>query len=499
MSTVSSFLKSSFLLTLGNVASRAISALSVPFIARSLGPEAFGVFSAISTLIQSSFTLASFGAEVEVQRVGAKLDQVGPAVVGRTFGVGIFLMLLGSTLCGIALLLMRERVAIQWFNAPAMLPWVTAVALLIALQPLSTLPLTMMAGLGDFKGFTVRTSVGAAISGLIGVLGAWFFGLTGAIYGMILAMLAQAFLGIKILRPLLQQRGVLLSLGEFFGTLKAIFKSNGVLYLTNVLAVVFNVWCAGVVSHQSGVSEIGTIRIAQIFASLVGILPGAAAPVVISFMAAGTTASARLKSIHLRSLIIIMALPAGVCTLILPVLLKLLFGAQYMGAEVPTWIYVWTAVLISVNNTFNQYLIAFGKTYISALACIASLALVLVGVKLFSAQHDATLVLFGFQALACAMTGLICYRPALADISSDDRQNFPALLLITLVYFFIVSAVYFSGASIWLKALASMILPLSYTALAVRFGFEWQERAKIRTQIQRAITRLRASVGGGAR
>jgi O-antigen/teichoic acid export membrane protein len=367
MSAIASLIKGGAWLTLANLVSKLASALVLPLLARLLGPEALGIYSIVSSLAQSAQGFSTLGADIAMHRNGAQYKTIGTEAVGRLFGVGLSIICLVSAVTGLGVWFFREPLAQYWLGQPDVTPWLGAAALLSVLQPFSNIPLLFLASLQDFRAYALRSSVEMIFTSAFTVLLAWKWGLAGAALGLVLAEIAQIPWSYFVAKPVLQARGIRLRFDRFWQECYSILKFGFPYYFGNtLLGSLVTLPVMGLVSQYGGLEELGYLRVAQSMAALIGFIPSAIAPAAISYLSSSSVADKEsyqyLKSVHLRSVWILLLLSISAVCLLIPNLLNLLFGYAYQSANILSIVSLWISLLIGVTSVLVQYLVADGKT-----------------------------------------------------------------------------------------------------------------------------------------
>src|SRR5215813_1031920 len=176
VSTVVRLIKAGTWLTIANLVTRILSSLTLPLLARLLGPSALGIYSIVFATAQTGQSISSLGAEVVMHRNGAQYKTIGAESVGRLFGVGMAMVCIMSALCGLIVFIFRVPLAVHWLGRPELSTWLGIAALIILIQPLGAVPLFFLASLQDFRSFALRTSLGVFFSSAVTVaLPIWSF------------------------------------------------------------------------------------------------------------------------------------------------------------------------------------------------------------------------------------------------------------------------------------------------------------------------------------
>jgi O-antigen/teichoic acid export membrane protein len=465
MSQIRKLIKGGSWLTLGNTVSKIAAMLALPAIARLLGPESLGIYSVVFTLAQTAQGVSAVGADVAMQRNGAQHETTGTEAVGRLFAVGLTLVLFTSAITAGGVWLFRSELAQHWLGQPGITPWIGIAAVLILLQPIGNIPLLFLASLQDFRAYALRSSVGVIFSSAVTVLLAWHYGLKGAMAGMVLSAVAQILWSYLIIKPILEAKRIRLRLDKFRQEVRAILKLGFPYYFGSTLlpALAF-LPLMGLVGKYGGLSQLGYLRVAQSLAALIGFVPAAIAPAAMSYLSSSWIGDKEsyetLRSMHLRSIwIMLLVFTVPVCFL-LPTLITALYGPAYDKTYVLSWLSLWISLLAGIGSVLVQYLVVAGKTvkvaWISTLGigCFILSALVLVP------RYQALGFLLAQLLGQIVATPFVIY-PTLSEMKPKERALIKNLLFLTLVSLLWTLAVPLVG----LSQLAGVALSLSSTAV----------------------------------
>lgn len=354
-------------LTLANVVSKISSAFTLPVLARLLGPEGLGIYSVVFSLAQSAQGFSSLGAEVVMHRDGAQYETIGKDTVGRLFGVGMTLVCIVSLALGVGTWVFKRQLAAYWLGQPEVEQWIGAAAVLIVLQPFGNIPLLFLASLQDFRAYALRSSLGIVSGSACTVALTWGLGLRGAVLGLILSIALQIIWSYLIVRSVLKAKEVRLRIDRFWEVSRHILKSGFPYYFGNTLiGNLAIIPVLGVVSLYGGLEQLGFLRVAQSLAAIIGFIPSAIAPAAISYLSASSVDDVasynNLKSVHLRSVWILLLVLTSPACLLLPFIINILYGSAYQQTYTLSWLSLWLSLLVGVNAVLVQYLLVAGKT-----------------------------------------------------------------------------------------------------------------------------------------
>lgn len=486
MSAIAKLIKGGAWLTLANVIAKLASALAIPILARLLNPESLGIYSIVVSLTQSAQGFSTLGADIAMQRNGAQYKTVGTETVGRLFGVGLSLICLVSTVTGLGIWLFRYSLAKYWLGQPELINWLGAAALLIVLQPFSNVFLLFLASLQDFRAYALRSSVETIFTSALTVLLGWKFGIAGAVQGLILAAIIKIPWSYLVAKPVLLVRGIRLRFDKFWHESRSILKFGFPYYFGNtMLGSLVGLPLMGLVTQYGGLKELGYLRVAQSIAALISFIPSAIAPAAISYLSASSTDDYQsyqyLKSVHLRGVWILLLLPTGIFSLILPEFINSLFGGNYKQAVLLSWLSLWISLIAGLTSVLVQYLVVVGKTFIVSLG--SSIGVICwIGAAFFLVPRYHALGFLISQAIGQIAGLFIVLRPAIIDISLTDQSLLKTILYFNFILFLwtllfsLINLQYYLN---YLLALATTIFSSVFVFINVLYPHEKSKLVKI--------------------
>jgi O-antigen/teichoic acid export membrane protein len=452
MNAISKLAKGGAWLTLASAISKLTSVAVIPILARLLGPQGLGIYNIVFALSQSAQGFSSLGVDIAMQRNGAQHKTIGTESVGRLFGVGLTITCFVSAVTGLGVWLFREPLAKHWLGQPAVTPWLGLAAIVIILQPFGNVPLLFLSSLQEFRAYALRSALSIVFSGVITVLLAWQMGLSGALLGMVLAATVQIIWSYLIVKPVLKVREIRLRYDYFWQELQSILKLGFPYYLGNtLLGSLVGLPLMGLVSQYGGLEQLGYLRVAQSMSALIGFIPNAIAPATISYLSANAIDDNQyLKSVHLRSVGILLLVPTGLVCLILPNLINFLFGAAYQQTVFLSWLSLWISALTGITSVLVQYLVVAGKTVRVAWASLIGVTCLTLVAFLLVPRYGA----LGFivaQAVSQTIGFLCVLEPSISGLTKKDISLLVKLMCISGLLF--------------LCSLAISLFPVSYTLL----------------------------------
>jgi len=445
--SISKLIRAGTWLTAANVVSRFSSALVLPLLARMLGPSALGIYSIVFAMAQTGQSASSLGIEAVMHRNGAQHKTIGEEAVGRLFGVGLILICLVSVLCGMLVWLFRAPLAVYWLGKPDLADWLGIAALLIALQPLGTVPLLFLASLQEFRAYALRSTLGVLFGAAVTAFMAWRQGLPGAILGMVISAVLQIGLSILLVRPALKTHAIRLRFDRFWQETRSILRLGFPYYYGNTLLgslVVLPIM--GLVGRYGGLGDLGYLRVAQSLAAIIGFIPTAIAPAALSYLSASLAADVKtfqhLRLAHLRSVWSLLLILTCVACLVLPDIIRIVFGPTYVQTYRLAWISLWLSLLVGVMAVLVQYLVVAGKMIRIAWVCTLGV-ISFIGASLILVPRFHALGFLVAQLIGQGVSLPFVLYPTLVESTSEQRgmiRNLGAATLAALVWTFVFSS-----------------------------------------------------------
>ncbi len=483
MSEITELIKSNAWLSFASIVSRLTSALALPILARLLGPKSLGIYNIVISLAQTVQGFSGLGIEIALQRNGAKHQTIGTEAVGRLFGVSLALTCLTSAITSFGILCFRQALADSWLVEPGMADWLGVAGIVALLQPLGTVPLLFLAGLQNFRAYAVRSSLGLIFSNIITVISAWYFGLQGAIAGLVISTFCQIIWSYIIVKPILKVNGIYLRIDHFRSEMYSILKFSLPYYLgTHLLYSSIDLPLMGLVSNYSGVESLGYIRSAKMMASLVGFIPLSTAPSAISHLSASIetgSSSEYLKSVHLRIVWIFLLLSTSIICLFLPDLMIWLFGPSYQPAIILAWLFLWSSVLTGISSVLIQYLTVAGKTIsIGWISATAAFAWVLTAIALIP-KYGALGFMLSY-VLSSIIEVLLFVYSEVNTFKIEDLYLLKNLTLITGFLFSWSSIIFFFDFSGSPAIILTLVVIILSSTFIFAHSFHYEENLRIK-------------------
>jgi len=396
--TLARFAMGSFWSLIGNIFNRASGLILAIAVARIVGPNAFGEFSIVRSTIMTMLTFGGAGLSVTATKYIAETRIISPSQAIRYAQHSEYLSLCLAALISGLLLLGANQLATVALGAPSLTGYLQIAALAIFFNAINSSQIGVLSGFESFR-LAAFLNIANGIFGLIFViLGAFFFGATGAVIGVGIAALAIVILSkividINLIKKKQDDR---LSLSIFLEMLKFSIPIT----LSGILVSPILWSCnAMLVRSQDGLHQVALFEAANQWRMLILFVPLLVAQVslpILSSIKEKQQFRYTLKMIILATLTIsaIVALPVFV----LSRWLMTSYGASFQSADVTLkWLAI-SSILIAVNNVIGQAIASQNKAWHGLVFNLIWAAIILFGSWHFIKNN------LGAEGLAIAQT-----------------------------------------------------------------------------------------------
>lgn len=390
----------------GAVISRALILLATMLVARLLGKTGYGELGMIQSTVGMFGVFAGFGLGLTATKHVAELRQSDPERVGRILGLSTLVACFTGGLMALGLMVFAPWLAEHTINAPHLTGQLRIGAVILFFSALNGAQTGALSGFEAFRVIAKVNFLVGIISFPLLLLGAFYGGLTGAVWALALNLLCNWLFNNLALRREAARHNVLI-------TFSKCFKEKPVLWRFSLPAALSGVvfgpakWVCGalLVNQPDGYGEMGIFNAANQWSAAILFLPGLLAQVVLPLLSSlNDGSSAHQYNKVLRSNI---WLNGGVATVVVTPII--IFSSQIMssygigfeqGANVLRIMAI-TAILVSVNSVVGSSIASMGKMWFGFL--FNSLwALVLVGSTIF-------FIKIGYKSYGLALATFFSY------------------------------------------------------------------------------------------
>ncbi|MEL6816299.1 MAG: oligosaccharide flippase family protein [Cyanobacteria bacterium J06598_3] len=478
-----------------NLAARASGIIALALLSRFLSVEELGVYSLIFWVVLSGTAIAKLGCDISLHRNGARLYKSDPEAVSRLLGVGITLMLLSFALAGSIIYVFRVPLSDFWLGNSDVSSWLQYGALALLFEGLGVTFTTCLLAFHQFKARSLAITLGAFARLLLVPALAFFYGVSGALIGFCMASFVQAVVAIYGFRQAIANRNISLSLTHFWREAKDIFAFGLPYYVGDASIGLFYLPVMGELRQAAGLEALGYLRIAQSMSQLIGFLPAAIAPVVISLLSEAHGSDdkdfEKLRSIHLRSNWLLALVMVTFVSAAAPSIITVMFGAKYLPA-VPLLIGMCWGTLVSVvARNLNVYSISAGNTKLVSMGAISE-KVTFISSAMWSIQRFQGMGFVMSRLVALVLQCIVMLFGLWHSFNAKLKQDIYALLGVSLAAAVISNAFSVWGLSILMNGIGGGAIALVTVVVATVLVFSRCEMHSLHGYVLRQSLRFRS-------
>ncbi len=353
----------------GAVISRGLMLAATVLVARMLGKTVYGELGMIQSTVGMFGVFAGFGLGLTATKHVAQFRQSDPGRAGRIIGLsGLFAMVTGS-LMALGLLIFAPWLAEHAINAPHLASLLRIGALMLLVSAVNGAQTGALAGFEAFKTIAYVNLFTGLISFPLLVSGAYFGGLTGAVWALAINLGFNWLLNHLALRKESRRHNVPFTLRECSRELSVLWAFSLPAALSGVMVSPVNWVCAALLVNQpDGYNEMGVFSVANQWYAMLLFLPSLLGQVVLPVL------SERLGQTDTRqsTKTLVLAIKMN-ALLVLPLVLLVSIASPYImnlygegfGSGWPTLVVVLlTAGLLAVQMPVGQIIAASGKMWL---------------------------------------------------------------------------------------------------------------------------------------
>jgi O-antigen/teichoic acid export membrane protein len=314
----------------GSVISRGLMLCATVLVARMLGKTVYGELGMIQSTVGMFGVVAGFGLGLTATKHVAEFRQSDPERAGRIIGLsGMFAMCTGG-LMALGLFIFAPWLAEHTINAPHLAGVLRIGALILFINALNGAQTGALAGFEAFKTIAHVNLFVGLISFPILVTGAYFGGLTGAVWALAINLCFNWLLNHLALRKEARRYSVPFGFRDCGRELPVLWSFALPATLAGIMVGPANWACRALLTNQpNGYAEMGILTAALVFQNLLMFVSGMlSAPLLSVVSSAGANISEKLGTVNILStwiLGVVFAIPL----LCFPEIAQMVFGSDY--------------------------------------------------------------------------------------------------------------------------------------------------------------------------
>jgi len=404
--------KGAFWSLAGSLISRGLGLLSAIIVGRMLGKHGFGELGMIQSTVGMFGAVAGFGMGMMATRYVAELRLKDPLRAGRIIALSSATTWISSGILAVVLVIFAPWLAEHTLAAPKLAGLLRIGALLLLLGGVNSAQTGALSGFEAFKTISRITLITGVLSFPMIILGAWFWGVTGAVWGLIGNYAVNCWLNWNALRQEARKSSISIN---YAGCLKerVVFWKFNVPSILNSILFSFSTWvCGAMLVHQiDGYGGMGLFnaanRVRAVPELLVGMLLAPLLPVLSETFGRQDMDQYGKTLIFTFTLGTLIIVPLSLIQIAAPWLTLLPYGADYRGGEsVVRWLMA-GSIAYSLVMPMGSILISLGRMWLAFFLVVFYISLYLGLGWLLIPRYGAT----GYAAawtVAFAVSNALC-------------------------------------------------------------------------------------------
>ena len=353
----------------GAVISRGLMLAATVLVARMLGRTVYGELGMIQSTVGMFGVFAGFGLGLTATKHVAQFRQSDPGRAGRIIGLsGLFAILTGS-LMALGLFIFAPWLAEHAINAPHLTGILRIGALILFISALNGAQTGALAGFEAFKTIAYVNLFAGLISFPLLVSGAYFGGLTGAVWALAINLGFNWLLNHLALRKESRRHNVPFTLRDCGRELSVLWSFSLPAALSGVLVTPVNWACTALLVNQpDGYNEMGIYSAANQWFAMLLYLPSLLSRVMLPVLSEQLgrneikqSMKVMIFAIKMNALLVLpLVLFVGIAS---PYIMNL-YGAGFRSGWPTLVVVLLTAGLLTVQTPIGQIIAASGKMWL---------------------------------------------------------------------------------------------------------------------------------------
>ena len=252
----------------GEAMMRGLSMLGLIFVARILGPATFGEFGLIRTTLLMVAGFGGLGLGLMANRFVSEHRTSDPEFSSQIIGASYLISLVSGLILGTAVFASSGLISDSLLHAPQLGESLRLASFVLVGTAVSGAQIGIMQGLQAYRNLAIGNLVQGILTFACGVVGAYYGGLTGAMYGIVI----QAFAGVAVFHILIaretRRQNLKLMTFEFRRVLPLLWTFSLPTTLCIVAVGPFKWISETWLARDAGFAHLGTFHAAMVIANV---------------------------------------------------------------------------------------------------------------------------------------------------------------------------------------------------------------------------------------
>lgn len=382
--------KGAFWSLVGTMISRSLSVFSSILVARMLGKTGMGELGIIQSTVGMFTAFAGLGMGLTATKFVAEYRTKDPQRAAAMLGLSAFVAWVSGAAMMIVLLFLAPWFAMHTLAAPHLAGLLRVGSVLLLIGSINGAQTGALAGFEAFRSIARVNLFCGLLSFPMMVCGARWFGLEGAVWGLVGSVAANCVFSNLVLRREAAAAGVPRSARLHPDQWSVLWRFSLPSVLCNLILGPVNWACTAVlVNHDHGYAEMGVFNVTLSWFNAVSFLPGVLAQVLLPMLSshaaeAGHSAQKKVVALALKANAIAV-IPLTILIACASPLIMSSYGPGFRGGWPTLVVTVLTSAILAAQLPAVQAITASGRmwavlfTYVSYGAIYLALVIALVG------------------------------------------------------------------------------------------------------------------------
>ena len=352
----------------GAVISRGLMLVASILVARMLGKTGYGELGMIRSTVGMFGVFAGFGLGLTATKHVAEFREKDPERAGRIIGLsGLFAMATGG-LMAVGLFVFAPWLAEHTINAPHLAPQLRLTSLALLITAMNGAYLGALAGFEDFKSIAIVNLLSGAISFPLLVGGAYFAGLTGAVLGFVLSLIATCYINRIAVQRNIVSDNIRCSIRECLAETSILWRFSLPATLAGIMVVPAQWTCNAIlVNGAGGYGQMALYEAAGQWRLIILFIPGAVGRIALPMLASFSGKDDRKQ---FKNLLLFNASLNGAVTLAVAAPIAIFsrsimvtYGNDFHDGARALSVLAISTVVISITNSVGQAIVSKGQMW----------------------------------------------------------------------------------------------------------------------------------------
>jgi len=345
--------------------SRVLTVAASFFLARILGQVGFGEYGMVNSTAGMVSSLAGMGLGLTVTKHVAQYRNTDPDKAGRIIALSSMVTMVSAVVYGTAFVLLAPWLAEKTIAAPHLAPMLQISAITVAMGVVNGVQTCSLDGCEAFRAKSYVSVGTGALQTVLVVLGAWLWGLKGAVAAMAAGMVVTVIVTRLVVTREWRRFNIRLRWREARQEWRVLVNFSLPTFLT-LLLIGPGYWaCNAFLANQpNGYAELGIFNAATQWQGAIAFLPGLVCTAMIPVMSEKIGAGDVLGSLNvmkrMMGLIAMVVVPVVIVLSLLSPWIMRGYGHTFISGYWTMVLLLVTGAIAAVQNPLTQFVIAGG-------------------------------------------------------------------------------------------------------------------------------------------